>query len=98
MEWAVATGVSDGTNGTANVTREQLVTMLYRYAGEPETDGTMSAFSDADKVSDYAQKAMAWAVANGIIQGDKGKLDPKGDATRVQVAAVLRRYCGLLVK
>jgi hypothetical protein len=98
MAWAVACGISDGTEGTDNVTREQLVTMLYRYAGEPESEDSLGAFPDADQVSEYAQKAMSWAVANGVIKGDDGMLDPQGNATRAQVAAILQRYCGLLVQ
>jgi uncharacterized repeat protein (TIGR02543 family) len=98
MAWAVENKISDGTNGKSNVTREQLVTMLYRYAGEPETAGSLSAFPDASSVSAYAQQAMAWAVENGIINGNDGKLDPKGNATRAQVAAIIMRYCNYLAK
>ncbi|MEE0032731.1 MAG: S-layer homology domain-containing protein, partial [Agathobaculum butyriciproducens] len=65
MEWAKAKGVSDGTNPNANITREQLVTMLYRYAGSPKADGKLDSFSDAASVSTYAADAMQWAVANG---------------------------------
>jgi hypothetical protein len=72
--------------------------MLYRYAGEPESEDSLGAFPDADQVSEYAQKAMSWAVANGVIKGDDGMLDPQGNATRAQVAAILQRYCGLLVQ
>jgi hypothetical protein len=98
MAWAVENGISDGTNGKANVTREQLVTMLYRYAGEPETEGSLDAFPDAGTVSAYARNAMAWAVENGIINGNNGNLDPKGYATRAQVAAIIMRYCNYLAK
>ena len=93
MEWAKAKGVSDGTNPNANITREQLVTMIYRYAGSPKADGKLDSFSDAASVSTYAAGAMQWAVANGIVNGSNGKLNPQNNATRAQVAAILMRFC-----
>ena len=93
MEWAKAKGVSDGTNPNANITREQLVTMLYRYAGSPKADGKFDSFSDAASVSTYAADAMQWAVANGIVNGSNGKLNPQNNATRAEVAAILMRFC-----
>ena len=93
MEWAKANGVSDGTNPEVNITREQLVTMLYRYAGSPKANGSLDSFSDAASVSSYAVNAMQWAVANGIVNGSNGKLNPQNNATRAQVAAILMRFC-----
>ena len=93
MAWAKAKGVSDGTNPNANITREQLVTMLYRYAGSPKADGKLDSFSDAASVSTYAADAMQWAVANGIVNGSNGKLNPQNNATRAEVAAILMRFC-----
>ena len=93
MNWAKAKGVSDGTNPNANITREQLVTMLYRYAGSPKADGKLDSFSDAAFVSTYAADAMQWAVANGIVNGSNGKLNPQNNATRAEVAAILMRFC-----
>ena len=93
MNWAKAKGVSDGTNPNANITREQLVTMMYRYAGSPKADGKLDSFSDAASVSTYAADAMQWAVANGIVNGSNGKLNPQNNATRAQVAAILMRFC-----
>ena len=93
MEWAKANGVSDGTNPEVNITREQLVTMLYRYAGSPKANGSLDSFSDAASVSSYAVNAMQWAVANGIVNGSNGKLNPKNNATRAEVAAILMRFC-----
>ena len=93
MEWAKAKGVSDGTNPNANITREQLVTMMYRYAGSPKADGKLDSFSDAASVSTYAASAMQWAVANGIVNGSNGKLNPQNNATRAEVAAILMRFC-----
>ena len=93
MNWAKAKGVSDGTNPNADITREQLVTMLYRYAGSPKADGKFDSFSDAASVSTYAADAMQWAVANGIVNGSNGKLNPQNNATRAEVAAILMRFC-----
>ena len=93
MNWAKAKGVSDGTNPTVNITREQLVTMLYRYAGSPAANGSLDRFSDAASVNSYAANAMQWAVANGIVNGLNGKLNPQNNATRAQVAAILMRFC-----
>lgn len=93
MNWAKANGVSDGTNPEVNITREQLVTMLYRYAGSPKADGKLDSFSDAASVCTYAVNAMQWAVANGIVNGSNGKLNPKNNATRAEVAAILMRFC-----
>ena len=93
MNWAKAKGVSDGTNPNADITREQLVTMLYRYAGSPAANGSLDSFSDAASVSSYAVNAMQWAVANGIVNGSNGKLNPQNNATRAEVAAILMRFC-----
>ena len=95
MNWAKANGVSDGTNPNANITREQLVTMLYRYAGSPAADGKLDGFTDSASVSSYAVNAMQWAVANGIVNGSNGKLNPQNNATRAEVAAILMRFCEL---
>lgn len=93
MAWAVHSGVSDGSNPGGSITREQLATMLYRYAGSPAVDGSLADFPDADSVSDYAVDAMCWAVSTGIIGGmGDGTLNPQGSATRAQVAAILMRY------
>ncbi len=93
LAWAVEKKVSDGSAPMSSISREQLVTMLYRYAGQPAvTDGSLSSFSDASSVSDYAKTAMTWAVKNGIINGMDGKIAPKSNATRAQVAAMIQRY------
>ena len=92
-EWAMANGVSDGTDANGYVTREQLATMLWRYAGEPASDYSLSAFTDAGSVSDYAATAMAWAVEHGIITGvTDTTIEPQGTATRAQCAAMLMRF------
>ncbi len=93
MAWAQSAGISDGRAPEAGITREQLVTMLYRYVDVPEAGGTLDAFADADTVSSYAVDAMRWAAANGIVNGSHGRLNPQGNATRAQVAAILMRFC-----
>ena len=93
MAWAQSAGISDGRAPEAGITREQLVTMLYRYADVPEASGTLDAFADADTVSAYAVDAMRWAAANGIVNGSHGRLNPQGNATRAQAAAMLMRFC-----
>lgn len=96
-QWAMDHKVSDGSNMQEELTREQLAAMLYRYAGEPAVSGSMTAFSDAQQVSAYAQQAMAWAVENGLIAGTTATtLDPQGQATRAQVAAILQRYISVM--
>ena len=92
-DWAMQNGVSDGTNIEASITREQLATMLYRYAGEPAVSGTITGFTDAAAVSGWAQDAMLWAIENGLISGmGNGSLNPQGNATRAQVATILARF------
>lgn len=96
QKWAMDNGISDGTNMPGVITREQLATILYRYAKQKGYDvsksAALTAFSDADKVSGYAAEAMQWAVAEGLLQGSNGKLDPQGSATRAQVATILMRF------
>ncbi len=93
MEWAVWNGVSDGTNPEGVITREQLAAMLWRYVGSPETAGSLTAFGDADSVSDYAVDAMTWAVEEGLINGINDNLLPQGNATRAQVATIFMCLC-----
>ena len=93
VQWAVEAGISDGSGLDQPLTREQLATMLHRYAGSPAVTGGADAFPDAGSVSDFAADAMAWAVENGLISGmGDGTLAPQGQATRVQVAAILQRF------
>ena len=94
--WAMAEGVSDGTDPNGLVTREQLATMLWRYAGEPASNYSFGAYTDADSVSSWAEPAMRWAVENGIITGvTESTLVPQGTATRAQCAAMLMRFAEL---
>lgn len=93
MAWATRRGISDGSNPTGTVSREQLAAMLYRYAGASAGYGDLSRFADSEKVSAYAREAMSWAVEQGILTGKAGNLlDPAGQATRAEVAAMLHRY------
>lgn len=96
MEWAVAQGVSDGSNPDGIITREQLASMLHRYAGSPTSDSKALSFGDAQSVSGYARESMCWAVEKGMLRGyGNGLLAPKGNATRAEVAAVLKRFIEL---
>ena len=82
IAWARENGVSDGMNPDGNVTREQLATMLYRYAGSPTVSGTLS-FTDTHEANLYAQDALLWAVQNGILNGyGDGRVGPKANAER----------------
>lgn len=96
--WAVEEGIVLGYNKEKfgpndQITREQLAVMLYRYAGTPAHNGLDLNFQDANEVSDYAQKAMWWAVENGIIIGTgDDTLNPKGIVTRAQAATMLMRF------
>lgn len=92
VAWAQANNVSDGSNPTANITREQMVAMIWRYAGSPAASGSLDAYPDAGNVSAYASDAMAWAVSIGLINGVDGALQPQGNATRAQVATIMMRY------
>ena len=85
-----------------NVTREQIATMLYRYADTLGLDtsvrGSLEGFNDGTDTSDWAKDAMSWAVSVGIFDGfEDGSLNPGGDATRAQVAAVFQRMVKLIV-
>ena len=94
QNWAVSSGISDGTNADALITREQMVTMLYRFANSPAISATgFGQFTDGASVSDWAVDAMAWALNNGVITGmGDGILSPAGSATRAQAAAMLMRF------
>lgn len=102
QKWAMDNGISDGTNMPGVITREQLATILYRNAKQKGYDvsksAALTAFSDADKVSGYAAEAMQWAVAEGLLQGSNGKLNPQGSATRAQVATILMRFMEKIAK
>ena len=102
VAWAAQNGIVNGVSDTEfapgdDITREQLVTVLYRYAESKGYDVSASAdlsgYPDAGQVQDYAQPAMAWAVAEGIVEGMDGTLNPAGNASRAQIATILMRFC-----
>jgi hypothetical protein len=104
VNWAYETGVVNGVSETRfgvgeNITREQLTTMLYRYAKmemeQVPTDGDLTVFSDWQMVTDYAVEGLRWAVGAGIINGSDGELMPQGDATRAQCAKIMVVFLSL---
>lgn len=107
VEWAARNGIVSGTgNGrfcpNQSVTREQMATILYNYARYTGCDllsraGTMVRFSDSDRISSYAWHPMEWAVTHNLLGGNGGRLDPKGTATRAQVAQIFYNSRELLV-
>ena len=96
--WAYKAKVVNGVSETvfapnAEITREQMVTMLYRYSGEQAKSTDLSRFADQAAISEYARPAVAWAVENGIVDGmPDGTFQPKSSATRAQLATILTRY------
>ena len=93
LAWAVENGISDGSNPSGTISRQQLAVMLWRYAGSPAAESETLNFTDADQVSDYAQEAMRWATENGILNGyANGSLNPLGTATRAHVAQMIKNF------
>lgn len=104
VEWAAAndivTGISAGRFAPMNViTREQIATILYRYIGSPDVEVNLGAFPDGDTTSNYAKKAMTWAISVGLINGIKSgsvtNLAPHSTATRAQIASIIMRFNSL---
>lgn len=95
--WAMEKGISDGTSMENTITREQFVTMLYRYANADKADvAALGAFTDSDAISEYAKEAVAWATANAIMNGmGDGTVAPQASATRAQAAAIFMRFAEL---
>ena len=100
VDWAYAEGVVSGVGNSTfapdnTLTREQAVTMLYRYAQFQGLDvtstGDLSAYSDGSSVSVFAQDAVIWAVSNGLLKGNAGALNPQGSASRAELAALVVR-------
>ena len=102
VAWAAANGIVNGYGSgrfgpNDPVTREQLAAILYRYtayrkASAASNGDNLASFSDLGTVSGYALESMNWAVGAGLLKGANGKLDPKANATRAQVAAIIHRY------
>ena len=105
VNWAaknnIVLGYTDGTfRPLEPVSRQQIVTILYRYAQQNGIDvsatTSLSSYVDESSVSSYAKDAMTWAVAAKIINGLPGsRLDPRGTATRAQVATIMMRFMAL---
>ena len=107
VTWATDNDIVNGTGNStfspnANVTREQMSAILYRYAQykryNTSASASLTGFSDAASVSTYAKTPLSWAVAEGLVKGTAGQLLPKGSATRAQVAAILHRFVENIVK
>ena len=101
VTWAADNGIVNGTSITtfspnANVTREQMAAILYRYAQYKKyntaASSSLNGFTDQASVSGYATASLEWAVAEKLVNGSAGKLMPTGNATRAQVAAILHRF------
>ena len=96
--WAYKNDVVNGTGAgkfspNANVTREQIAAILYRYMGSPAATGSLSGYTDRSKISSWATTAMQWAIGKGYITGTSSTtLDPLGQATRAQAAVMLHRF------
>ena len=101
-EWAMGAGISDGTNMTGKITREQLAAMLYRYAKlkgyDVSASADISGYTDASGVSGWAKEAMQWAVGSGLIQGSGNALTPQANASRAQIATILMRFAQSIAK
>jgi hypothetical protein len=96
LDWGVKQKVTDGTEPESNITREQLVTMLYRYATPKAEDGRLSEFDDISSVSEWATDAVKWAIQKKIINGYEDRtIRPQGNATRAEIAAILQRFLTL---
>ena len=106
--WAAENGIVKGTSATTfapidPITREQFATILYRYANYKKYDvsqkADLSKYTDQNKIHDYAKDAMAWANAAGLITGmTETTLQPTGNATRAQAAAIFHRFCENVAK
>ena len=98
VEWALERGITKGFSETEfgpgrNVVREQFVTFLHRYAGEPDPTSLPEHFADWDTVSGYAQNALAWAVEAGILTGyDDGTVKPLRELNRAELAVLMHRF------
>ena len=101
-EWSMGAGISDGTNMTGKITREQLAAMLYRYAKmkgyDVSASASLSGYTDASSVSGWAKEAMQWAVGSGLIQGSGNALTPQANASRAQIATILMRFAQSIAK
>ena len=102
VNWAAENGIVNGTSATtfspaAGITREQMAKMFMGYSQYKKYDtsrtANLSSYTDNSKLSSWAVSPMSWAVAEGLITGVGTELQPKGSATRAQVATILKRFC-----
>jgi len=94
VAWAKENDISDGSDPLENITREQLITMLHRYAGSPVAEEMKAKYIDSEEIHPYAYNAFAWAVNTELLNGDENmRLRPRDFATRAEVAAILTRFC-----
>ena len=103
VAWAAQNGIVNGISATefspsGDLTREQLATILYRYAEgmgyDVSASSDLSGFPDAGDIQSYATQALSWAVAEGLLQGfEDESLQPQATATRAQIATILMRFC-----
>ena len=109
IRWAKSEGVVKGYDDSEFgpddiVTREQMATILWRYAQYRSYDVSVGentsilSYSDAADIAEYAVSAMQWACGSGMIQGDNGKLHPQGSTTRAQMATMMMRFCAEIIK
>ena len=106
VNWAAQNNIASGDGKNfrpgAPLNREQLVTILYRYAAyigaDTQARTDLNSFNDGGTVSPWAQEAMQWAVATGLVQGDNNAINPTGSATRAQIATILTRFIQGLLK
>ena len=105
VSWGTENGIVEGFDGKFSpmdsITREQMAAMMYRYAElngcDVSASASFDAFSDGSTVSEWAKEEMSWAVASKLIQGhENGTLEPQGNATRAQAAAVLQRFAEMI--
>lgn len=93
MKWALDNGVTDKTDGSEAVTRQEIVSMMWLALGKPEAKGSLDAFADKDEADASAVDALCWALGNGVIQGRSATvLDPAGSATRADLAQIFYNY------
>ena len=108
VTWAAEKGIVNGISATefapsGDLSREQLATVLYRYAEgmgyDVSASADLSGFPDADQIQSYATQALSWAVAEGLLQGfEDDSLQPQSTATRAQIATILMRFCETVAK
>lgn len=93
QHWAMENGISDGTGHDEAISREQIVTMLWRLAGSPSSSAEISSYIDAGNISEWAQDAMCWAIEFGVIEGyEDNSLKPQAEAKRSETAQLIMNY------